>query len=53
MLLYDAKGNPLILFEDSWGLRWALEREKACSFTKSRLEAWGVMRGALDAEGRE
>ncbi|HEY4219023.1 MAG TPA: peptide chain release factor 3 [Gemmatimonadaceae bacterium] len=32
MLLYDAKGNPLILFEDSWGLRWALDREKAVSF---------------------
>jgi peptide chain release factor 3 len=32
MLLYDAKGNPLILFEDSWGLRWALEREKDVAF---------------------
>ncbi len=32
MLLYDAKGNPLILFEDSWGLRWALERETAVQF---------------------
>ena len=32
MLLYDAKGNPLILFEDSWGLRWALEREKDVTF---------------------
>jgi peptide chain release factor 3 len=32
MLLYDAKGNPLILFEDAWGLRWALEREKAVTF---------------------
>ncbi len=32
MLLYDAKGNPLILFEDSWGLRWALERETAVTF---------------------
>jgi peptide subunit release factor RF-3 len=32
MLLYDAKGHPLILFEDSWGLRWALEREKDVEF---------------------
>jgi peptide chain release factor 3 len=32
MLLFDAKGNPLILFEDSWGLRWALEREKNVEF---------------------
>jgi len=32
MLLYDAKGNPLILFEDSWGLRWALDHEKGVSF---------------------
>jgi peptide chain release factor 3 len=32
MLLFDAKGNPLILFEDAWGLRWALEREKGLEF---------------------
>ena len=32
MMLYDAKGNPLILFEDAWGLRWALEREKDVAF---------------------
>ncbi len=32
MLLYDAKGHPLILFEDSWGLRWALERESAVTW---------------------
>jgi len=32
MLLYDAKGNPLILFEDAWGLRWALERETSVTF---------------------
>jgi hypothetical protein len=32
MLLYDAKGNPLILFEDAWGLRWALERETGVAF---------------------
>jgi peptide chain release factor 3 len=32
MLLFDAKGNPLILFEDSWGLKWALDREKDVAF---------------------
>ena len=32
MLLYDATGAPLILFEDNWGLRWALEREKTLTF---------------------
>ncbi len=32
MLLYDAKGHPLILFEDAWGLRWALEREEGITF---------------------
>jgi peptide chain release factor 3 len=32
MLLFDAKGSPLILFEDAWGLRWALEREKDVQF---------------------
>jgi peptide chain release factor 3 len=32
MLLYDAKGHPLILFEDSWGLRWALDRETTVTF---------------------
>ncbi len=32
MLLYDAKGHPLILFEDAWGLRWALERESAVTW---------------------
>jgi peptide chain release factor 3 len=32
MLLYDAKGHPLLLFEDAWGLRWVLEREKDVTF---------------------
>jgi peptide chain release factor 3 len=32
MLLFDAKSNPLILFEDSWGLKWALDREKDVVF---------------------
>jgi peptide chain release factor 3 len=27
MLLYDAKGHPVMLFEDQWGMRWVLERE--------------------------
>ena len=31
-LLYDAKGNPLILFEDSWALRWTLERETSVTY---------------------
>ena len=34
MLLYDAKGNPLILFEDAWGLKWALERETKVVFSE-------------------
>ena len=32
MLLYDAKGHPLVLFEDAWGLRWVLERETGVTF---------------------
>jgi peptide chain release factor 3 len=28
MRLYDAKGNPLILFEDEWNARWAKQNEK-------------------------
>ena len=32
LLLYDARGNPLILFEDSWGLRWVLDREHGVTF---------------------
>jgi peptide chain release factor 3 len=35
MLLYDAKGHPLVLFEDSWGLKWALERETAVVFMET------------------
>jgi peptide chain release factor 3 len=34
-LLYDAKGNPLLLFDDNWGLRWTLERETALTFLES------------------
>jgi peptide chain release factor 3 len=32
ILLFDAKGHPLILFEDAWGMRWALERETSVVF---------------------
>ncbi|MFL5576604.1 MAG: peptide chain release factor 3 [Gemmatimonadaceae bacterium] len=31
-LLYDAKGHPLLLFDDDWTLRWTLERETALTF---------------------
>jgi peptide chain release factor 3 len=32
LLLYDAKGHPLLLFDDAWMLRWALERETKVTF---------------------
>jgi peptide chain release factor 3 len=32
MLLYDNKGNPLILFADRWALRSTLERETEIQF---------------------
>ena len=32
MLLFDARGQPMILFEDAFGLRWALERETLVAF---------------------
>ncbi len=32
MLLYDATGQPLVLFEDEWSLRWALERSEGVEF---------------------
>ena len=31
-LLFDAKGNRLLLFQDAWALRWAEEREKTIKF---------------------
>lgn len=31
-ILYDATGAPLILFEDTWGLKWVLDRETAVTF---------------------
>jgi peptide chain release factor 3 len=30
--LYDAKGNPLLLFEDAWTLRWTVERETGLQY---------------------
>ena len=27
MRLYDSKGNPMILFEDEWNMRWAMQNE--------------------------
>jgi peptide chain release factor 3 len=32
MLLYDARGNPLILFSDARAMRWATEREEKVTF---------------------
>jgi peptide chain release factor 3 len=32
MLLFDARGQPMILFEDSFGLRWVQDRETAVTF---------------------
>jgi hypothetical protein len=32
MLLYDAKGHPMILFEETWTLRWVLDRERHLTF---------------------
>ena len=31
-LLFDAKGNPLLLFQDAWALRWAQEKETTIKF---------------------
>ena len=31
-LLYDAKGAPLILFEDAWTMRWTLDHEETVQF---------------------
>ncbi|HEX5003852.1 MAG TPA: peptide chain release factor 3 [Gemmatimonadales bacterium] len=30
--LYDTKGQPLLLFETDWALRWALENERELTF---------------------
>ncbi len=34
-LLYDALGNPLLLFEDTWSLRWTMERETDLTFSET------------------
>ena len=31
-LLFDAKGNPLLLFQDAWALRWAQDKETTITF---------------------
>jgi peptide subunit release factor RF-3 len=30
--LYDAKGHPLLLFQDAWAMRYAQERETTIQF---------------------
>ncbi len=30
--LYDTKGQPLLLFENEWALRWAMENERTLAF---------------------
>ena len=32
LLLFDSTGQPLILFEDQWAMKWTLDREKALAF---------------------
>jgi peptide chain release factor 3 len=32
MRLYDTKGHPMILFQDEWNLRWALQHESGLVF---------------------
>ena len=34
-LLFDAKGNPLLLFQDAWALRWAQEKETMLKFMEN------------------
>jgi peptide chain release factor 3 len=34
-LLYDVKGNPLILFQDAWAMRYAQERETTVRFLEN------------------
>ena len=33
--LFDTRGNTLLLFENDFSLRWALERETDLSFTET------------------
>jgi peptide subunit release factor RF-3 len=30
--LYDSKGQPLLLFENEWRMRWALDHEPGVTF---------------------
>jgi len=32
MMLYDAKGHPLLLFDDQWAMKWVVDRETALAF---------------------
>jgi peptide chain release factor 3 len=32
LLLFDAKGHPMLLFEDAWAMRYVVEREKGLAF---------------------
>ena len=34
-LLFDAKGNPLLLFQDAWALRWAQDKETTIKFLEN------------------
>ncbi|MEP6507007.1 MAG: peptide chain release factor 3, partial [Gemmatimonadales bacterium] len=34
-LLFDAKGNPLLLFQDAWALRYAQDKEKTITFMET------------------
>ncbi|MEO7367624.1 MAG: peptide chain release factor 3 [Gemmatimonadaceae bacterium] len=34
-LLFDAKGNPLLLFQDAWALRYAQDKEKTIRFMET------------------
>jgi peptide chain release factor 3 len=34
-LLFDAKGNPLLLFQDAWALRWAQDKETTIKFLET------------------
>ncbi len=34
-LLFDATGNPLLLFQDAWALRWAQDKETTIKFLET------------------
>jgi peptide chain release factor 3 len=35
LLLYDIKGNPMLLFADRWAMRSAVEKESRLQFHES------------------